>query len=596
MCGIAAAFTYQKSAPPITEEEMVSLRDRMTRRGPDAAGLWTSENGTVCLAHRRLSIIDLDPRSDQPMVRPESGTRICFNGEIYNYRALRAELEAKGHVFRTGSDTEVILHAYDAYGPAMLERLRGMFALAIWDPVRQGMLLARDPFGIKPLYYSDNGQRIIAASQVKALLGAPGVDGGTDPAGKAGFLLWGYVPEPLTFHRGIRALPAGSSLWIDISGARSPASFWNVTDIYRSAQSRRQSYTPEARKALLRDALADSLHHHRVADVEVGLFLSAGLDSASLAGLAAEERLPLKTLTLGFDLLRGGESDEVPLAEIIARHCGSPHETRWVGAKDFIQSRDDLMSAMDQPSIDGANVYFVSRLAAEAGLKVALSGLGGDELFGGYPSFAQIPSLVRRLAPFRAAPALGRAFRFVSAPLLNHFTSPKYAGLLEYGTRVEEAYLLRRSLFMPWELPELMDPDEAREGWRGLQTIDALRRCTAGLDEDRTRISALELSFYMRNQLLRDADWAGMAHSVEIRVPLVDSTLFEAIAPCLAGPGAFGKQDMAHCHRTPLPDEVLSRRKTGFSVPIRDWLRKDGENSSERGLRGWAIDVMRSFE
>lgn len=589
MCGIAAAFTYKSSASPISEQEMIALRDRMTRRGPDAAGLWRGEEGRVSFGHRRLSIIDLEARSDQPMVRPETGTRICFNGEIYNFRALRAELEAKGHVFRTTSDTEVVLHAYDAYGTAMLERLRGMFALAIWDPARKGLLLARDPFGIKPLYYSDDGSRILAASQVKALLGAPGVDVRTDPAGKAGFLLWGYVPEPFTFHRGIRALPAGSSLWIDERGAREPISFWTLAEKFRAGRER----APPS----LREALADSLRHHMVADVEVGLFLSAGLDSASLAALAADEGLSgLKSLTLGFDLLRGGEADEVPLAEFIARHCGTNHETGWIGAEQFAQSRADLMSAMDQPSIDGANVYFVSHLAAKAGLKVALSGLGGDELFGGYPSFAQIPPLVRRLAPLRSAPGLGRAFRFVSAPLLKHLTSPKYAGLLEYGASVEEAYLLRRSLFMPWELPEVMDPEEAREGWNGLKTIESLRHCTAGLESDRARLSALEISFYMRNQLLRDADWAGMAHSVEIRVPLVDSVLFETLAPSLAGPAPFGKQDMARCPLHPLPEEVLSRRKTGFSVPIRDWLREKGAAPGPRGLRGWAVELLGSFE
>ena len=248
---------------------------------------------------------------------------------------------------------------------------------------------------------------------------------------------------------------------------------------------------------------------------------------------------------------------------------------------------------MDQPSTDGVNTYFVAKAASDAGLKVALSGVGGDELFGGYSTFADVPRLVSALAPLRHAPVLGRAFRVVSAPMFKHFTSPKYAGLLEYGTSHGDAYLLHRALYMPWELPNVLDPDLARAGWA--EIAPRIRLGDEGLSSSRAKISTLESAWYMRNQLLRDADWAGMAHSLEIRTPLVDAALLRRLARWTAGSHPLGKQDMAAAPGTPLPAAVLNRAKTGFTVPIRSWLaEKSGQDAGERGIRNWARTVYRA--
>ncbi len=586
MCGLAGIFAYDAAAALVDEVELLTIREAMTARGPDAAGLWLSDDCRIGLAHRRLTIIDLSPAGAQPMAHGDRPLRIVFNGEIYNYRALRGELIAAGHVFRSHSDTEVLLHLYDRDGPDMVHRLRGMYAFAIWDETRRGLFLARDPFGIKPLYYADDGKTLRVASQVKALLAGGRVATTPEPAGHVGFHLWGYVPEPYTLFAGIRALPAGSTLWIDAGGAQAPRRFFDVAEEFARAADAPVQKDGDA----LRAALADSAAHHLVADVPVGMFLSAGLDSATVLGLAAECATgALRTVTLAFDEYAGTPMDEAPLAAETARTYGSEHRTQRVNGADFAADRDAILRAMDQPSIDGVNTYLVAKVTAGTGLKVAMSGLGGDELFGGYPSFSQLPRLVGALGPLRPFRALGRGFRMVAAPLVRHFTSPKYAGLLELGTSYGDAYLLRRGLRMPWELAGVLDGELVREGWRELDTLARLENGIRAVGSARAKVSALEIDWYMRNQLLRDADWAGMAHSLEIRTPLVDIELFRALAPMLVSTAAPSKRDMARTPHRPLPAAVLSRAKTGFAVPVRDWLQ--GTAGRERGLRGWARQV-----
>jgi asparagine synthase (glutamine-hydrolysing) len=523
-----------------------------------------------------------------------------------------------------------------------VENLRGMYAFAIWDEQNQGLFLARDPHGIKPLYLADDGRTLRVASQVKALLAGGKIAKAPDPAGHVGFFLWGHVPEPHTLFKAIRALPAGHTLWIGPNGARRERSFCSVTEILSQAEfdtsplpsphspgtphpdfvhllpigcgegksGRRGCSDPQLAtlesppQPSLRSALRDSIRHHLIADVPVGVFLSSGLDSTTIAALAAEQGGTLRTVTLGFEEFKGTPNDEVPLAENVARQLGATHRTIWVTRNDFHAQRDHLFAAMDQPTIDGVNTYFVSLAAKRASLKVALSGLGGDELFGGYPSFAQIPRVVRRLKPF-STPALqpfNRAVRVIAGPVIKRLTSPKYAGLLEYGGSCSGAYLLRRGMFMPWELPQFLDADLVRQGWADLQPLVRLDETLTGLHDPWLKVACLETCWYMRNQLLRDSDWAGMAHSLEIRVPLVDVTLLRTLAPLLATASRPTKQDMAQSPGTQLPPAVLNRPKTGFTIPVRDWLmagnlKSETRNAkaNARGLRGWARHVYGRF-
>ncbi|HUI44634.1 MAG TPA: asparagine synthase (glutamine-hydrolyzing) [Nitrospirota bacterium] len=595
MCGIVAIFSYHKAAPAIDRSELISIRDRMLLRGPDDSGEWYSKDNRVALGHRRLAIIDLSENASQPMLNHDGSLIITFNGEIYNYRELRSDLEKKGFCFRSASDTEVLLNLYADKGQEMVHELRGMYAFAIWDQKNQGLFLARDPFGIKPLYYADDGKSFRAASQVKALLAGNAIGTAPEPAGHVGFFLWGHVPEPYTLYKCIRSLPAGSSLWIDNNGARKSKSFCNISDEIAKASIVEPKLDQADLDARLRDALLDTVLHHLIADVPVAVFLSSGLDSTTLTALAAEAVSGLNTVTLGFNEFKGTEHDETPLAERVAKQYGAKHQTIWVSQEDYFAEREQLLDAMDQPSIDGVNTYFVSLAAKKAGMKVALSGLGGDELFGSYPSFQQIPRMVRGFELFNRSPAFGRAMRMFTSPIFNRFTSPKYAGMFEYGGTWGGAYLLRRGLYMPWEITKSLDRDMAKEGLYELQTISRMEQTGENIHNKHLKVAALEMTWYMRNQLLRDSDWASMAHSIELRVPFVDIEFLRTVTPLLCTENKPDKRAMASTPERSLPREILTRKKTGFIVPVREWLSNNQEIISKRGLRGWAKYIYQQY-
>jgi asparagine synthase (glutamine-hydrolysing) len=593
MCGIAGIFTYGNDPNPGMVAEVVAIRDAMAPRGPDGVGKWLSADARTAFAHRRLAIIDLRDEALQPMVAPEHGLTIVFNGEIYNYKALREGLISNGYRFRTESDTEVLLHLYAAYGAEMCNQLRGMYAFAICHEPSGTVFLARDPFGIKPLYYSDDGKTLRFASQVKALLAGGSVDITPDAAGHVGYYLWGSVPEPYTLFRGIRALEPGSTLQFDRGGRRNAQVFCSIPDILRSAE--RQSVAPQAegaRREMLHDALLSSVRHHLVSDVPVAVFLSAGIDSQCITALARETGdADLRTVTMAFREYKGTLKDEAPLAEACARRYATRHTTATVTGRDFQAELESFVRSMDQPTVDGLNTYFVSKAAADLGIKVCLSGLGGDEMFGGYSTFSQIPRLVRvakTVMPFAAG---GQTLRRLSSPWIGRYLSPKYAGVFEYGRTIPGAYLLHRGLFMPWELPRLLPPEMIREGWGQLEPMARLQQSVNGLHNDSLGVASLEMCHYMRNQLLRDADWAGMAHSVEIRVPFVDVQLLRDLAPYLHGVHAIRKPFVASTCGL----DLAERPKTGFSIPVREWFGTQAETEgspdpgiTERGLRGWA--------
>jgi asparagine synthase (glutamine-hydrolysing) len=595
MCGLNGIFAYHPSAGLPDERELIATREHMRARGPDGAGAWWSKDRRCALAHRRLAILDLSDRGAQPMASPDGSTVVTFNGEIYNYRELRAELERRGAIFRTTADTEVLLHLYERHGAGMVSMLRGMFAFAIWDNAKSGLLLARDPYGVKPLYLSDDGWTLRFASQVKALLAGGAISRDPEPAGIVGFHLLGSVPEPFTLYRAIHALPAGHIQWVDRGGAGAPSAVL--------ADGARAAVDPSEIASRVRAAALESVRAHLQSDVEVGLFLSAGVDSGALLGLLRDTSVgAIKAVTLAFPDFEGTAEDESILASRLARTYDATHIVRKVGEAEFRADLPALVEAMDQPSIDGVNTWFVAKATREIGLKVALSGLGGDEILAGYPSFRDIPRWAGWMRAPDSIPGFGRILRRLGGALNLGRRSPKALGIVEYGGTYAGAYLLRRGLFLPFELPALLDPEITRNG---LRRLALLRRFSETLQPDPAsssgRVCALESCHYLRNQLLRDADWASMAHSVELRTPFVDSRFLAAMAPLVPYFHTdVGKGALARAPSRPLSNDVSRRKKTGFVVPTGQWtgsgaFRARPANHKGRASREWASVISSNF-
>ena len=575
MCGINGILRLAESSPAIDRGELLRTRDAMASRGPDGAGAWIADDGRVALASRRLAILDLSEAGAQPMASEDGRFRLVMNGEIYNFAELRRELEAEGVRFRSRSDTEVVLALYAREGAAMLFRLRGMYGLAIWDDREKSLLLARDPLGIKPLYVSTAGGCLRFASQVKALERGGAIPMETDPAGVAGFLLWGAVPEPLTIRRAVRALRAGS--------------FLLVRDGDDRVSEPRPYEALEPAPMSPPEAVEDSVRAHLVSDVPVAVFLSSGLDSSLIAALARRHLPePPATFTIRFDALEGTPQDEAPLAAEVARRLGTRHVERRVGQADCADLWEGALAAMDQPSIDGFNTWVVSRAAHEAGLKVVLSGLGGDEVFGSYPSFADVPRLERAAQRLGRVPGLPAAWPFLIRRLAPG--RPKLGGLFRYGRTLPGAYFLRRGLFLPEELPA------------GLREYDplaavALAAGNGQAEDGWTAVHALETACYMRNQLLRDSDWASMAWSVELRVPLVDAWLYRRLNANGFEPArSLGKAELVRRTAPELPAELLARPKTGFYIPVAEWMRPELARKRPGERSRWlALRVLEAF-
>lgn len=562
MCGIAGLVAPHRSADERLSA-VTRMCDRMSHRGPDDRGFFGE--GPLTLGSRRLAIFD-PARGHQPMRTTDGRFTIVFNGAIFNFLALREELKGQGFAFHTDCDTEVLLAAYAHWGTGCVERLRGMFAFAAWDNREQTLFLARDSFGIKPLYYYRDHETLLFASELTALTSAGVVDRAIDPQAVADYLAFLGVPAPRTIYRHVRSLrPGETALWRD--GVVQFRSNWTFSSI---APQRVCSSRPEFH-AELRQRLDDSIAAHRLADVPVGAFLSGGLDSAAVVGLMVRHGGPnLKTFSLGFDELELSETEE---AAATARHFGTQHHTVMLRGSDVARDFDALVGSMDQPSGDGVNTFYIARAARAGGVTVALSGLGGDELFGGYPSFRDVPRLARWLGLWRA---LGAPLR---TPLLKHLDAgltrqQKLADVLRHAHDLHSLASLQRRLLSQTSAERLLTVPLPPE------THPELHRLAADLpDADAFRVtSAWELRNYMANVLLRDSDTMSMRHSLEMRVPFVDRPFIEWL---WQQPTAFKhtparpKSPLANALADILPPGLAHRPKRGFTLPFARWLRRE---------------------
>ncbi len=595
MCGFIAHFSsQQKSSVEATTQSLLRGRDAMLARGPDGSGFW-HEPG-VWLGHRRLSIVDLDRRADQPLSSPCGRYVIVFNGEIYNYRELRQQLIERGVALATTSDTEVIVALFAIEGEAMLSQLQGMFAFAIWDRVGKRAFIARDPHGIKPLYVGIEPGGVWVASQVKALVAAEAMSTEPDLYGQARFWLLGTVPEPRTWYRDITALPAGHCGWIAEGSVPRICRWHDVTKVWRDADHSVQSDV-DVREHVAH-ALKNSVRKHLVADVPVGVFLSGGIDSGALAALMVElGARSLCGITISFDEFGGTAQDEVPVASQLAARYGIDHYVRKVGRDEFLSDLPRILESMDQPSIDGINTWYAAKAAAERGLKVVVSGLGGDELFLGYDHFRSLPKFVERWNVARRVPGVAWAAKLFAKSRAAQTHDNRWHHAPDWLESISGAWWLRRSIFAPDDLTRLMGGDSPSLDLHEFDPVVEVSKMAGRLPRNTTlALAQIESTTYMRNQLLRDSDWASMAHSVELRTPLVDSKLLEDVAPFV---GQFqnypDKRLLALAPERPLPEEIIVRRKTGFGTPTSAWLASRDQSTSWEGVRSWADEVANAY-
>jgi asparagine synthase (glutamine-hydrolysing) len=594
MCGIAGVLGLP---PEIATPAASRMREAVRLRGPDGEGTETIAGPPgmppVVLAHTRLAIIDLSCAGRQPMSLADASGRpslwITFNGEIYNFAELRMELAKLGHVARTGTDTEVILLAYRAWGEAAVSRLRGMFAFVLADTARDRIWFVRDRLGIKPLYLFERpGGGLLFASEVRGLLAAgpdlvpPRLSRGAIES----FLAQGAVFGGDSHVERVRLLAPGETLTTDFAGkVVDRRSYWSPPFARSGAA------TPTRIDATVRLGVTarEAVRQHLVADVPVGVFLSSGVDSTAIATLATETASGrVRTISIGFDR---PEFDETAEAEAYARELGTDHRTVRITSADIRADFDRVLAAVDQPTVDGFNTYYVSRAARrDAGVTVALSGLGGDELFGGYASFVDVPRAARWL---RFAPRFFRGIARGAAGMAKSRALLKIAEGIGRPHDLANLYLLRRELFLPDERRALAPLLPHSDALCGLPTseLNGLEKTVDGLDPENA-ISALELGAYMRHMLLRDSDVFSMAHGLELRVPLLDHELVERAAELPAAwkrPDGLPKRLLIEAVGPRLPAKVGRGKKRGFTFPWADWFRGDlrtsaGERLTERGV------------
>lgn len=567
MCGIAGLVSNQLQTDLLAR--VTKMAGAMAHRGPDDEGFYVK--GKVGLANRRLAIRDLSPAGHMPMPNANQDIWITYNGEIYNAEPLRAELEKLGFIFRSNSDTEVILYGYQAWGIEIANKLRGMFAFAIVDEPAQKLYIARDHLGIKPVYYAITEQAFVFASELKTVLSSGVVSGALNPAGISGYLQLGSVPNPLTIYQEIKALEPATHLWLNLDQPTQihKACYWQLP------VDEEPNISYETAVAEVHDLLAEAVKIRLVSDVPLGAFLSGGLDSSCVVALMRQATNgPIRTCSMAFE---EATYSEAHFAKAMAERAATEHYERVITAGEMKAEFGAVLSALDQPSVDGVNTYFVSQTARQAGLTVSLSGLGGDELFGGYPNtFGGVPQMYRALRMAQKFPAGDFLARGMLHLMPGRNKWNRVYDALAQPASMPVAYLTRRGLFSSSELGRLLQPDFQQKAH--FNAIEHIATLAPFAESTFSWISRSELRTYTHHQLLRDTDAMSMAHSLEVRVPLLDKKLVEKV---LRLPAAIktnhlpGPKPLLNAAIGPLLPDVIRQRqdKQGFTFPFAIWLK-----------------------
>jgi asparagine synthase (glutamine-hydrolysing) len=563
MCGIAGIARIKNQEASV--EKVRIMNQRISHRGPDAEGLWS--NHFCVLGHRRLSIIDTSEAGNQPFKIESDHLVVVFNGEIYNYLELRKELEDT-HVFTTQTDTEVILAAYKKWGIECVHHFYGMFAFALWDEVEGHLFIARDRLGVKPLYYAETEQGVVFASELRAILSTNWVNRKINPGSLTDYLRYQTVHAPNTIIDGVQMLMPGHRILITPKGMQIDR-WWDLTDSRLRVD---QSASKESIHKHVHELLTSSIELRMRADVPFGAFLSGGIDSSIVVGLMSSiSAHPVNTFSITF---REEAYDESPYSELIAKRFNTRHTAIQLSAEHFLEMIPAALHAMDHPSGDGPNTYVVSKATREAGVKMALSGLGGDEVFAGYDVFRRMKALEKRQwmnsTPLALRKNLGLLLRSIKPGAA---TEKIAAALAQERIDLAHFYPLTRQVLFENEIDRLVKADAHYDNFVQLlsQAVSGTRMPTL------SKVSVLEISTYMQNVLLRDADQMSMAHALEIRVPFLDHRLIEFVL------GIPDKHKFPHTPKELLtssvgnliPREIIDRPKMGFTFPWAVWMRNE---------------------
>jgi len=570
MCGIAGILPLGESAGLSDVRERLGAMVRaMRHRGPDDTGMYIAPDGRGGLGNTRLAIRDLSPAGHMPMASADGRTWITYNGEIYNAAELRGELERLGFAFRSTGDTEVILNGYLAWGVELPIRLNGIFAFAVWDETARTLLLSRDRFGVKPLYYASAGNDLVFASEVRALLASGLIPRVADRQAVEHYLMFGSCPSGRTIIAGVSGLPRASYASVaaaaDVSRHDSAdvdvKEYWSQAGEFAGADPIPDSELEER----ARETFKVAVHSQMASDVPVGLFLSDGTDSTALAAfMRATTGSDIRSVTVGFDEARFDESDRS--RSTADRFC-LDHAERRIGPAEVLDSLPEVIAAMDQPTIDGVNTYFVSQTAAQSGLKVALAGLGADELFGGYRTFADVPRvdrLMRQVSALPFGPEGGRALADIPGV---PYRWRKLGAWLTEGASGTDAYAAVRGVLSPRRVASLLGEPKAISA-----SLDSVE-LNGSLIGNAAAVSLLESSIYMHNQLLRDTDCMAMAHSLEVRVPYLDASTSRLAVATVGAWSQSAKAPLKLARSIYFPIGLPDKPKQGFTFPFDPWLR-----------------------
>ena len=588
MCGISGIYNF--SNRNLDSKKIINKIIKLqTSRGPDGNGIWESSCKKITFGHNRLSIIDLSKKADQPFISNDKNLIITFNGEIYNYLELKENLQKKKVIFKSNSDTEVILESYKFWGLDFLKKLRGMYSFAIWDNKNKKLLIARDPFGIKPLYYTIFDGVVYFASQIKSLLSIENLKFEYCDAGIVSYYLWGNVQEPFTIYKNIKSINRGCCLIIENNGIQKSFNYADIKDSILNVNEVRFK-NENSKLDYLKDIIYETVNYHQVSDVPRTLMLSAGIDSnLILASISNLNKKNCSALTLDFNYK--GDDDETLLAKESANLNEIKHQIINLSDDEFFMLINDFFKSMDSPTNDGFNNYIISYLAKKNDTKIIISGIGGDEFLAGYPSFNIIPKInmcMKLIPESKILKSLinNKLFLFLKKRKMK----TKYSGILDYGRNISSAFLLVRSLFLPNEINELIDHKSFKNGYEELDIENALNKDIDEIKDTRLSIMYLEIKYYLCSKLLRDADWASMANSIELRTPFVDWSFFNKLIPLIKNDKSTNKEMAVNSMNDKLPKNIINRKKTGFVIPHNLYLQRlSFDKKYANPIRDWSI-------